>query len=81
MLFAPLAAALLALTPLAALAGQIPVVDGVIGGVPATGPSPDPRPATRPSTAAAAAGSLRVTENSGVCGEFIRLDGDICLSW
>lgn len=65
MVFAPLAT-LLALLPIAVLGGQVPVIDGVYGGVPST--LPKTLTATKASTAAAAAGSLRVTENSGVCG-------------
>jgi hypothetical protein len=53
--------------------GQIPIIDGVIGGVPnatafAAPISPDPRPLTISATTP---GKLRVTENSGVCGEFV----------
>ncbi|KAF8646648.1 hypothetical protein AX16_007146 [Volvariella volvacea WC 439] len=56
--------ALLAL-PAAVLGGQIPVVDGVIGGVPTTN-----EPTLQqdgPTIAAPTPGALRVTENSGVC--------------
>jgi hypothetical protein len=48
------------------LGGQIPVVDGVLGGVSQDIPirlETTPRPAQ-----VDAAGQLRVTENSGVCG-------------
>ena len=47
-------------------AGQVPVVNGVIGGVPNTTSS-----STRPTTfsaASVAAGGLRIVENSGICG-------------
>lgn len=64
-------AALLAILPLSAFAGQIPVVDGVLGGVPSS--KPNTKQALKPSTAAAAAGYLRVTENSGICGVLIKL--------
>ncbi|GLB45331.1 putative peptidase S10 family protein [Lyophyllum shimeji] len=56
---------IVALPVLRALAGQIPVVDGVIGGV-----SQSPNPAEQPkllSVAATTPGKLRVVENSGVC--------------
>lgn len=58
-------AALLTLS-ITTLAGEVPVVDGVIGGVPKS-KSPHTLLGSKSSTAAAAAGSLRVTENSGVC--------------
>lgn len=69
MLFKTLAAALLAIIPATGvLAGQIPVVDGVIGG----------RRAAKSATAQVEVqdlhtdativpGALRVTENSGIC--------------
>lgn len=64
-----------------AFARQIPVVDGVIGGVPSLGPSSlqvntaaSPAATTLAATTLAATtlaattpGKLRVTENSGVC--------------
>lgn len=48
-----------------ALARQIPVVDGVIGGVPSSKPVLHVDAAASP--AATTPGKLRVTENSGVC--------------
>jgi len=46
--------------------GQIPNVDGVIGGVP-TSPSPNTIKPQNFSIAATTAGQLRVVENSGIC--------------
>jgi hypothetical protein len=66
MIFAYLAA-LLTLLPITTLAGEVPVVDGVVGGVPKSTTS-HTRLGSKPPTAAVAVGSLRVTENSGVCG-------------
>ncbi|KAF9258401.1 serine carboxypeptidase [Marasmius fiardii PR-910] len=63
MLLSPLHLSLLAL-PFSVLGGQIPVVDGVIGGVPSTNSPVEPQPLT---AAATTPGALRVVENSGVC--------------
>jgi hypothetical protein len=49
-------------------AGQIPIVDGIIGGVPADASKHVAQDST--ITTQAVAGTLRVTENSGVCGMF-----------
>lgn len=49
-----------------AFAGQIPIVDGVIGGVPKT--TNKVKPAVL-SNAAITPGKLRFKENSGICGE------------
>ncbi|KAG6889891.1 hypothetical protein C0995_013867 [Termitomyces sp. Mi166 len=46
--------------------GQVPVVDGVLGGVPIVSTS-KPQVLEETSTAATTPGALRVTENSGVC--------------
>ena len=62
----------LAFLPIAkviASGGQIPVVDGVLGGVSSTA-----RPKLKVASASTTPntpGQLRVVENSGVCGEFI----------
>lgn len=60
-------ATLLAVLPFSgALAGQVPTVNGVFGGVPrAAAPSRAVKPSTTISNITA--GGLRVTENSGVC--------------
>ncbi|KZP12484.1 serine carboxypeptidase [Athelia psychrophila] len=60
-------ATLLAVLPFSgALAGQVPTVNGVVGGVPkATVQSLAVKPST--ATSNVTAGALRVTENSGVC--------------
>ncbi|KAF9045221.1 alpha/beta-hydrolase [Panaeolus papilionaceus] len=56
-----------ALTISSAFAGQVPIVDGVLGGVP-TGASVSRETTRKPITIAATTpGALRVTENSGVC--------------
>jgi hypothetical protein len=70
------ALALLALTPLV-LGGQIPVVEGVLGGVPSRVQSGAQLDAVRAqtkeklSTEANTPGKLRLVENSGVCGMFL----------
>ena len=62
----------LALSLLASAAKQIPVVDGVIGGVPTTTRDPFSEEAVQPQVSGTpVAGKLRVVENSGVCGECI----------
>lgn len=48
--------------------GQVPVVDGVLGGVP-TPSALKPQVLEDTSTVATTPGLLRVTENSGVCGK------------
>ncbi|KAG5725635.1 hypothetical protein E4T56_gene1747, partial [Termitomyces sp. T112] len=48
------------------IGGQVPVVDGVLGGVPKPS-SLKPHVLEQASTAATTPGALRVTENSGVC--------------
>ncbi len=45
--------------------GQVPVVDGILGGVANTSASAVKLPKVDVATAA---GDLRVTENSGICG-------------
>lgn len=66
MLFKTLAAAFLAIVP--ALAGQIPVVDGVIGGRRAPSTKVEAVEVEDLHTdATIVPGALRVTENSGVC--------------
>lgn len=53
------------------LAGQFPIVDGVLGGVPTTIPETFKKSnILHLSTAATTPGKLRVVENSGVCGLF-----------
>ncbi len=49
--------------------GQIPIVDGVIGGVPNTTTATISKVKIAASNATTAVGQLRVTENSGVCGK------------
>jgi len=67
MLLFPACLGILAAAPiLGAYAGQIPVVDGVLGGVPLTASVP---PKTLISEGTAVAGALRIVENSGVCGK------------
>ena len=51
------------------LGGQIPVVRGVLGGVPTTSPAAAKRPRSIKTTATTP-GKLRVVENSGICGKF-----------
>ncbi|KAF8591652.1 serine carboxypeptidase [Ramaria rubella] len=48
------------------LAGQIPIVDGIIGGVPKTKPAPNTMQRLAPNVTTTP-GHLRVTENSGIC--------------
>ena len=69
MLFKTLAAALLAILPASeVLAGQIPVVDGVIGGRRAAKAAEMTAKVQDLHTdATIVPGALRVTENSGVC--------------
>ena len=84
-----LLAAALAL-PSAVLAGQVPVVNGIIGDVPngATKASKVKQAlvredATNVSSAISSqptAGALRVVENSGVCGAFILLPISLALA-
>ncbi|THH27354.1 hypothetical protein EUX98_g6827 [Antrodiella citrinella] len=63
----PLLLFALALCPLTVLARQIPIVDGVIGGVPKNAPTQIHTDAETTTPAATTPGKLRVTENSGVC--------------
>lgn len=52
------------------LGGQIPVVGGLLGGV----PTPSPAAAKRPQslqTTVTTPGKLRLVENSGICGKFV----------
>lgn len=69
MLFKSLAAAFLAVLPASeVLAGQIPVVDGVIGGRrAATAAATTAKVQQLHSDASIVPGALRVTENSGIC--------------
>ncbi len=54
-----------------ALAGQIPTVDGILGGVPTTIPDTFRAADALPlGVAATTPGKLRVVENSGVCGGY-----------
>ncbi|CAL1708590.1 unnamed protein product [Somion occarium] len=62
----PLTVLLAALPALPVLAGQVPVVDGIIGGVPQNITETLHEEATA-IPAATTPGKLRVTENSGVC--------------
>ena len=66
MLFHLGALSVLAASALHALARQIPVVDGVIGGVPSSFDT-SVHVDTTLSSAATTPGKLRVVENSGVC--------------
>lgn len=50
-----------------AIGGQIPIVEGVTGGVPTIAPASAPQVAT---VVATTPGKLRVVENSGICGEY-----------
>lgn len=58
------------LCPARVLGGQIPIVDGIIGGVPSTSAPSEDFLTQGPGVGASAPtpGKLRVTENSGVCG-------------
>ena len=59
---------LLAVLPVATvLGGQVPAVDGVIGGVPAIRSTSSKFKVADLKTAATTPGKLRVVENSGVC--------------
>ena len=61
-------AVLCALSPiLQAYARQIPVVDGIVGGVPSLEPVVQQNAEATVTSAATTPGKLRVTENSGVC--------------
>lgn len=67
MLFKTLATAFLAIIPASGvLAGQIPVVDGVIGGRRAV-KTPQVKAESSHVDVTIVPGALRVTENSGVC--------------
>lgn len=59
--------ALISLDPSLVLGGQIPVVDGVLGGVP-TIVADTVKKADILTPAATTPGKLRVVENSGICG-------------
>ncbi len=60
---------LLGTLPLIVRGRQVPIVGGVIGGVPASDTfSPDQAPGP---VAPVVAGQLRVTENSGICGKSV----------
>lgn len=62
-----LLAALLAIPVSGALGGQIPSINGIVGGVPkASAPKPSVGGPSK-SNSTVTAGALRVTENSGVC--------------
>jgi hypothetical protein len=67
-----LSSTLIAIFALPALinGGQIPVVGGVIGGVPSPG-AHDFKNLAGAASAPRTPGKLRVVENSGVCGEEI----------
>lgn len=67
MLFTAFAAILTTLHISTVLGSQVPVVDGIIGGVP-TGPVDKVKLATRPGISTVTPGALRIVENSGVCG-------------
>lgn len=56
------------LWPTHVLAGQIPIVDGVIGGVPKATNALEDSVIESTSASAPTPGKLRVTENSGICG-------------
>lgn len=63
-------AVLIGLLPLpVVLGGQIPVVDGVIGGVPSDDSFTDFVNLPKGISNATTPGKLRVVENSGICGE------------
>ena len=66
MLFSVFAAFLAVLPALPALAGQVPVVEGVVGGVRSLAASSQAESKARAKTSPTP-GKLRVTENSGVC--------------
>lgn len=71
MLFYSAFSSALAFFPIArAVGGQIPVIDGVIGGVPNTTlVSPHFASASTTIPGTTTPGKLRVVENSGVCGK------------
>lgn len=56
------------LWPINVLGGQVPIVDGVIGGVPSTPHALEDSVIESTSASAPTPGKLRVTENSGICG-------------
>jgi hypothetical protein len=63
-----------------AIGGQVPVVDGVIGGVRNTKTSAsfvDLMPQVASTSATITPGKLRVVENSGICGELAVAPEDI----
>lgn len=61
------------------LGGQIPVVDGVLGGVKSSA-AKSPQLLQTATLPAPAPGKLRVVENSGICGTFTRLlKASVCL--
>lgn len=49
-----------------ALGGQIPVIEGILGGIPSVIPDTVKKADTLPSVTTP--GKLRIVENSGVCG-------------
>jgi len=55
-----------------ALGGQVPVVGGLLGGVPTSPPPTAKRPQILQTTATTP-GKLRVVENSGICGKSVYL--------
>jgi hypothetical protein len=52
----------------AALGGQIPVVNGVVGGVPPISPAPTSKILADAGISANTPGKLRIKENTGICG-------------
>ena len=67
-LFPAFLGALAAAPILGAYAGQIPVVEGVLGGVPSTASVPPGLKNLKSDGKTVTAEALRVVENSGVCG-------------
>lgn len=51
------------------LARQVPIIDGVIGGIPKIPPTASIKPQLK-TNVQTTPGKLRVVENSGVCGMF-----------
>lgn len=67
--FPLLSLGLSALQALSVTAGQVPAVDGVFGGVRTSGAASESSLVSDVAASTPTPGALRVTENSGICGE------------
>jgi hypothetical protein len=63
---------LLSFIPALAFAGQIPVIDGVVGGVRSSKETTNKFKSATLNSTAVTPGALRYTENSGICGMFTK---------